>query len=250
MLPLDGRFATLAGADICYYPESFPPMRTGIGRNVRPGQVHFYLLNFFSLPMSPDDFKEILRSGDFEQIADDVLLAGPVQNFSQFQMEAVATTLAAKFGIQRETVKIKIVGSGKLGFSLLEKRDRNTGNVLPQFRPFSAISDIDVAVISPTLFGLVWDELAKHADLTARMPWNSGQLGDYMVHGWLRPDHFPKNVRLRRCDDWWDVFRTLSASRAFGLRKIRGALYHSHDQLRRYQIRGLRECQLQLMSKI
>jgi hypothetical protein len=202
------------------------------------------------MPISPDDFKALLKGGDLEQIADEVLLAGDVQNFSQSQVDTVVTALATKFAIEREAITIKIVGSGKLGFSLLEKRDRNTGDVLPQFRPFSAVSDIDVAVVSPTLFGLIWDELSKHADLTARMPWNSGHLGDYMVHGWLRPDHFPKNVRLRRCDDWWDVFRTLSANRAFGFRKIRGALYHSQDQLRRYQIRGLRECQLQLMSKI
>lgn len=202
------------------------------------------------MPISLDEFKALLNDGNFEKIADDVILAGGVQNFSQPQMDTVVTALAAKFGIERETVTIKIVGSGKLGFSLLEKWDRGTGEMLPQFRSFSAISDIDVAVVSPTLFGLIWDELSKHADLTARMPWDSGKLGDYMVHGWLRPDHFPKNVRLRRCDDWWDVFHTLSANRAFGFRKIRGALYHSQDQLRRYQIRGLRECQLQIMRKI
>lgn len=204
----------------------------------------------FRMLMSPNDFKILLADGDLEQIADDVLLSGEARNFSQDQINKVVTTLAAKYGVAHDAITIKIVGSGKLGFSLLEKWDKNSKQTLPQFRLFSAASDIDVAVISPAIFNLVWDELGKHADLTPQMPWNSGQLGDYMVHGWLRPDHFPKNATLRHCDDWWDVFRDLSAKRAFGFRKIRGALYYSYDQLRRYQIRGLRESQLQLMRKI
>lgn len=200
--------------------------------------------------IAPEELVALLKKDDLEQIADDVLLCGDAKNFSQVEVATLTAALTSKFGIGTESVTIKIVGSGKLGFSLLEKKDKSTGLMLPQFREFSANSDIDVAVISPTLFGLIWNELSKHADLTPRMPWDSGRLGDYMVHGWLRPDHFPKNVRIRSCDDWWDVFRSLSASRAFGLRKIRGALYYSEDQLRCYQIRGLRECQLQLMGKL
>ena len=200
--------------------------------------------------MSPEDFKVLLQDGDLDQIADNVLLDGEAVHFSQPQVEVVANKLVSTFGIGEESIQIKIVGSGKLGFSLLEKWDRNNRILLPQFRLFSAESDIDVAVISPSIFRLVWDDLGRHADLAARMPWDSGQLGDYMIHGWLRPDHFPKHVRLRRCDDWWDAFRSLSARRAFGFRKIRGALYYSHDQLRRYQMRGLQQSQLQLMRKI
>lgn len=196
--------------------------------------------------MLVDDLKKRLLAGDLEDIADE-LLAGPPIHFSELQVDTVISTLAAKYGVEKDTINASIVGSAKLGFSLLEKFHKETRTTLPQFRLFNADSDVDIAIVSPALFRLIWDELSTHADLTPRMPWDSGQLGDYMIHGWLRPDHFPKNCRLRRCDDWWDVFRSLSFKRTMGMRKIRGALYYSHDQLRRYQIRGLKQSQLQLM---
>ena len=200
--------------------------------------------------MLVDDLKIRLMAGELEEIADELLAAGNPKHFSKPQIDAVLSALAAKYGIEKDTMDASIVGSAKLGFSLLEKWDKQTRTTLPQFRLFSADSDVDIAIVSPTLFRLIWDELSIHADLTSRMPWDSGQLGDYMIHGWLRPDHFPKNCRLRRCDDWWDVFRGLSFKRTMGLRKIRGALYYSHEQLRRYQIRGLKQSQLQLMKKL
>jgi hypothetical protein len=196
-----------------------------------------------------DDFKTRLLSEKLEDMADELLLSGVPKHFSEAQINLVVSALATKYGIGKETITASIVGSAKLGFSLLEKWDKETRTYLPQFRLFSANSDVDVAIVSPTLFRLIWGELSTHADHTVRMPWNSGQLGDYMVHGWLRPDHFPKNCRLTRCDDWWDVFRNLTSKRISGLRPIRGALYYSHEQLRRYQIRGLKQSQSQLMRK-
>jgi hypothetical protein len=138
-------------------------------------------------------------------------------------------------------VKAWIVGSAKLGFSLTEKRARD-GSLLARYRDFSAASDIDVAVVSPRLFDILWNELGAYAHREACLPWNSGALGDYLVCGWIRPDHFPIRVRLRRCDDWWDLFRALSADSRYGRRKVRGGLFHSVEHMKRYQIRALREC--------
>jgi hypothetical protein len=132
-----------------------------------------------------------------------------------------------------------IVGSAKLGFSITEKK--RAGCVYPRYRPFGPASDIDTAVVSPEIFRLIWDDLSIYAHGQPLMPWDSGRLGDYLLYGWLRPDHFPK-VRIRRCDDWWDLFRRLSAEPRFDRRPVRGALFYSICDLKRYLRRAVLEC--------
>jgi len=149
--------------------------------------------------------------------------------------------LASTFGIAPGQVNVWIVGSAKLGFSIVEKR-LSDGTVLPRYRKFSADSDIDVAVVSPMIFDLIWRELSAYAHRVPRLPWNSGQLGDYLICGWLRPDHFPIRARLRRCDDWWDLLRRLSADGRYGRRKVRGGLFHSIEHMKQYLGRALDEC--------
>ena len=138
-------------------------------------------------------------------------------------------------------INLWIVGSAKLGFSMTEKH-ASGGVILPRYRLFSPESDIDVAVVSPALFDILWNELSTYAHRVPRLPWDSKRLGDYLVCGWLRPDCFPENVRLRKCDAWWDLFRRLSADSRFGRRKIRGGLFHSKEHMKRYLRRGLSEC--------
>lgn len=198
--------------------------------------------------MTVDDLKTQLRSADLEEFVDSVVLTTESPHFSNDQIRHVSTSLAAKFSIEIDSVQICVVGSAKLGYGLFKKRTK-TGVVLPAFRPFRPESDIDLAIISPHLYEIIWDELSTHANNFPWMPWDSGKLGDYMVYGWLRPDHFPKNIRLRRCDDWWDVFRALSSDSRLGRRSIRGALYHSLDHLRRYQLRGLNQCRAELETQ-
>jgi len=195
--------------------------------------------------MTLDELKSRIRTNDLEAFVDEVVLSAGSPHFADHQIRRVLKILAAKFSVEKESISIRVVGSAKLGFGLLEKKLK-TGEFLPAFRSFRPESDIDLAVISSRLYQLIWDELSTHANNSSKMPWDSGKLGDYMVHGWLRPDHFPKNVRLRRCDDWSDIFRSLSADRELGRRPIRGALYHSHEHLRMYQLRGLSQCRAEL----
>lgn len=198
--------------------------------------------------LTADELRSQLLTTDLEDFVDSVVLSDDSPYFSPEQVLHVATVLSAKFSTDVTPEKIRIVGSAKLGFGLFKKKTKE-GEILPAFRPFRPDSDIDVAIICPQLFDLIWSELSTHANNWPWMPWDSGRLGDYMVYGWLRPDHFPKNVRLRRCDDWWDVFHALSADSRLGRRTIRGALYHSLEHLRRYQLRGLNQCKLELESQ-
>ena len=199
--------------------------------------------------MNADEFKAMLLGTDLEEFVDSVLLTQGSPNFKTEHVCHVAAMLSAKFSTGVAVSEIQVVGSAKLGFGLFQKKTRE-GEVLPAFRPFRPDSDIDLAIVSPRLFELIWDELSAHANGKSIMPWDSGKLGDYLIYGWLRPDFFPKHVRLRRCDDWWEIFRTLSADSRLGRRTIRGALYHSREHLRRYQLRGLNQCRSRLEAQL
>lgn len=198
--------------------------------------------------MTADELKNQIRTSDIEDFVDSVILSEVAPYFTSQQIEIVCRALSVKFGVPIEQNHCCVVGSAKLGYSLFEKKIKDVGT-LPAFRPFRPESDIDIAITSPALFDAIWDELSIFANAKTWLPWDSGKLGDYMIYGWLRPDHFPKGVRLSRCDDWWDTFRALSADFRLGRRTIRGALYHSRDHLRRYQLRGLNQCRLTLENQ-
>lgn len=186
-------------------------------------------------------FRERIRDGQAEALLEEVLLAEEALHVEVANIEHLRSALGAKFTTPASEVKVWIVGSAKLGFAITEKRTRG-GTVLPRYRPFSPVSDIDVAVVSTAIFDLIWGELSTHAHQTPRLPWDSGPLGDYLVCGWLRPDHFPIRERLRRCDDWWDLFRSLSVDARFGRRKLRGGLFYSVEHMKQYSRRALKEC--------
>jgi hypothetical protein len=184
-----------------------------------------------------EEFRRKLRNNDLEYLLNEVLLADGAMHVQLEHIAHIEQSLARKFSVAQGEVKVWIVGSAKLGFSLTEKRIDDTR--LPRYRAFSPDSDVDVAVVSSPVFDLIWNELSAHAHRETRLPWDSGPLGDYLVCGWLRPDHFPIRARLRRCDDWWDVFRRLSADIRYERRKVRGGLFHSIEHMRRYQMRAL-----------
>lgn len=189
--------------------------------------------------MTIEEFREKVRGNELEFLLDEVLLGGSSVHVSGENIAHLSEALSHTFSVPPNDVSVWIVGSAKLGFSLTEKK--RDGEILPRYRSFSPNSDIDVAVVSLPLFDLIWNELSAYAHRRTRLPWDSGPLGDYLVCGWLRPDHFPR-VRLRRCDDWWDLFRSLSAGQRFGRRRVRGALFHSLEHVKRYQMRALNEC--------
>jgi hypothetical protein len=192
--------------------------------------------------LSVDDFKQRLLLGEKDFLPDDVLLGPEAAHVSPTNIDFLKGALSRTFSSRDDIpVDVWIVGSAKLGFATREKI--KNGVVFPRYRPFSGDSDVDVAVISDAIFGTIWHELAEHAHRAIRMPWNSQYLGDYLVCGWLRPDHFPNQVRLRHCDAWWDLFRRLSTERRFGPRRIRGGLFADISHLRRYLNRSIEECE-------
>lgn len=190
-----------------------------------------------------DEFRAALRVLGDDEIINEWLLSPGALHVDDRDIQYIQAALASAFRCAVQDVWVGITGSAKLGFSITEKPRRDADKLL-RYRSFSPYSDIDVAVISPPIFESIWGELSDHSHRAARFPWRAERLGDYLVCGWLRPDHFPSQPRLPRCDLWWDTFRQLSTEPRFNRRSVRGGLFHSQDQLRKYIARAVRECRL------
>jgi hypothetical protein len=191
--------------------------------------------------MTPEEFKLRLRTSPIEEIVREVILGEGAVHVSSDNILHIGQRLAESFGSEREGVQVWVVGSAKLGFSTSEKKVKD-GPLLRRYRPFRAESDIDIAVVSPHIFNAIWADLATYAYRRAPrwLPWDAGKLGSYLVHGWLRPDHFPRGVR--RCDEWWDVIHSLSREARFARHLVRGGIYNSVESLIEYHTRAVRDC--------
>ena len=190
-----------------------------------------------------EEFRSALKGADPFDIVERFLLDDNALHVSAENIEYIRRALAASYGVNADDVQVIITGSAKLGFSVTEKR-RPSGDLL-RYRPFSPLSDIDVAVISSPIFDVLWHELSAYSHRAVRLPHDTGPLGDYLVCGWIRPDHFPKDVRLPYCDSWWDTFKRLSANSRFNRRQVRGGAFNSITHLNQYLVRAVRECIIQ-----
>ena len=175
------------------------------------------------------------------ELIDEYLLSATVKHLSATQIRVIRQAVADTFPEGKDDLTIIITGSAKIGFALHEKVLPD-GKKLPRYRPFGSDSDIDVAVVSRSIFECIWSEVAAHSYRQLPWPWESRRLGDYLVCGWLRPDHFPKSPVLRRCNDWWSCFKRLSRHPVFGRRNVRGGLYYSVDALTQYFSKSLDDC--------
>ena len=187
------------------------------------------------------EFCNQLTSCTTDDIVERYLLSGTAVHVSSDTKNIIGKRLCEKYRVSLGELTLYIVGSAKLGFSLVEK-GRNGGLILPRYRQFGPHSDIDVAVIHDDIFDLVWRELSDYVFNRPFLPWDSGRLGDYLVGGRIRPDHFPKNVRLQRCDDWWEAVSNLSIEVFSGRRKVRAGLFRSKYVLSKYLGRAVHEC--------
>lgn len=190
---------------------------------------------------SPAEFRKSLTEVDLETILQDYIMAEGAVHVSAEARDHIKAAVVSKFSVSPNSARLWIVGSAKLGFSLSEKK-LDGGGILPRYRLFRPESDVDVAIVCPGMFDQIWTELSSYAHRSVRLPWDSGRLGDYFVCGWIRPDHFPRQARLRKCDDWWDCFTRLSAQPLLGRRKVRGGLFYSVGHLKQYLVRSVNDC--------
>lgn len=163
----------------------------------------------------------------------------PGPYLSSHNLRHIESVIRTKFNLtNNERVSAIVVGSAKLGFSFLDK-ERDGVIIKPAYRTYVAgVSDIDIAIVSPSVYGQIWSALAGTGSHSQYFPVSS-KLGNYMYHGWIRPDHFPSS-KPQRCLDWDEAYRELKGDPGLRNKKLRLALYHSQHFLEIYQQRGIR----------
>ena len=183
------------------------------------------------------DFISKLATEECDAIVQEFFFDTPSQKVSIIQKERIVEEVRSAYGLKSHDLRLHITGSAHLGFSLVEKPKLG----LARYRPFSAESDIDCAVVSARLFTMLWREVSRHGHGLAPWPNSIDGLGNYMIYGWLRPDKLPIDLYYRNV--WWDCFSSLTKNRAVGFHKIAGGLFYSTDHLKQYIERSVRACQ-------
>lgn len=186
------------------------------------------------------DFKELLTKKNVDEITEEIILGAEAVHVSQDDLEFLRDRICSEFGLDQAQVEVIVVGSAKLGFSIVEKD--GVKGFKPRYRNFDEASDIDVAVVSQKLYFQCWRFLSVYSHRQAYMPWDAGKVSDYMVVGWMRPDHAIKIVPFPLMDSWWNLFGDFSSMTRFNKRRVRGGLYFMKSFLHDYHRRAVKEC--------
>jgi hypothetical protein len=128
--------------------------------------------------------------------------------------------------------EVVVVGSSKLGFSIAPQK---------RYRHFGDESDIDVAIVSPTLFDSIWHSVRRFRRDGGYWP-EFDDFSRYLFGGWIRPDKLPRSRTFPLRDDWWNFFIELTKSERYGRYKVRGALYRTWLHIEDYQKVCIEDC--------
>lgn len=190
--------------------------------------------------MTPNEFNRLLLEKGVEGIplmADKYLIQGTpaVFNGSDELFYDFKRRFADKFNI--DTPGIFIVGSGKLGFSYLKET------------AFNEESDIDVAIVDSKLFDYYFEIIQEYVyDLKSGLVTHSSDDDKKFKYflkclalGFIRPDAFLDILsRAEPKPEWGEFFKSISSGRSeVGDHDVKGIIYRSYKDLRRYHIYGL-----------
>jgi len=183
-------------------------------------------------------FKSELSIYSSLEIVRNNIIFGDCYTLSRNQYLALRSEVAYHFKLHPND--ILIVGSAKLGFSIAPRK---------RFRPFSDLSDIDVVIISSTLFDQIWQATFTFKHEVGMWP-QEHQFKNYLFRGWIRPDKLPPSKHFSIGLDWWEFFRELSNIGNYGKYKIAGALYKSWFYIENYQKICTDECKREVLGEI
>ena len=180
-----------------------------------------------------DEFKLALSTLDDQRLLDRYFYARPAAMLEGDQESNLRREIAKFFDVAMRDVII--TGSAKLGFTLVPKKGR------PAMSPFGDTSDIDVTIISSSLFLKLWREAFTFAE--ERGDWTSVEkFRAYLMRGWLRPDKLPTDPEFVSSREWFDFFRNLQQSGKFGRYKITAGVYYDEAFWEAYARSSLDKC--------
>ena len=179
-------------------------------------------------------FKEELRTLQSSEIVQKRIIFGDCLMLDKSTYHLLKTKVAEQFSIHPN--EVLVVGSAKSGFSIAPRK---------RYRHFGDTSDIDVVIVSSSLFDSFWKSV--YHLWNEKIFWESeNDFKKYLFQGWIRPDKLPISKKFTLTDEWWEFFRKLTSSGEFGPYKINGAIYKDWDFLQGYQKYAVQNCKDQL----
>ena len=183
-----------------------------------------------------EEFEEILRSRDLDRVLEDYVLTGLPFSFADRPdlYQRMLKELTRGLGVPEQD--ICVVGSARIGFSL---SPANFG------APFNEHSDIDIVVVSPSLFDPSWvDILTGRRVRWASVRWRTREgmrehrEKDHIYNGWMYPNLVAEALGIG--ERWVTTFDRLARIPDLASISIGGRLYRTWDHVKIYHMRGLR----------
>ena len=177
-----------------------------------------------------EEFEEILRTRNLDCVLGEHLFAGLPFSFAG-QPEVHRQMIGEiSRGLRVPREDICVVGSARLGFSLSPYKFGE---------PFNRYSDLDIIVVSSSLFDPSWLDILTNR----RVPWSmlrsrtrqhlkEHRENHYIYNGWIIP-HFVAET-LAVGEQWVTTFADLSQIPFLSSRHISGRLYRTWEHARLY----------------
>lgn len=175
-------------------------------------------------------FKEDLSNLSSIEIVRKHIIFGECCILSQREYFDLRSEVADHFDLHPN--EVLVVGSTKLGFSIVPDK---------RYHLFGNESDIDVALVSSTLFDDFWKEVFSYRYEGAYWP-EYNEFVHYFFRGWIRPDKLPRSPMFHLREDWWNFFQDVTSAGRYGAYNIAGGLYKSYFFLENYQKICVQEC--------
>ena len=176
-------------------------------------------------------FQADLASHDTRRVVQMHITTGSCLAITPSQYAELRQRVADHFAVNA-TTEVLVVGSAKIGFSVAPSQ---------RWKVFDDASDVDVAIVSASLYRELWGELAafeRNGGQWLRRP----DFLTYKLQGWIRPDLLPPSKDLALADQWFEFFRELTRDGVCGDYKIAAGLYFDVDFLESYQERAVALC--------
>ena len=186
------------------------------------------------------EFKYLLGTMDTTSIVQSHIAFGDSYILDFNQYFNIKAEVADHFGIHHS--EVLLVGSGKMGFSIAPSK---------RYREFHDKSDIDLAIVSPHLFDMVWQKVFDYwSEKSLWIEEEQNIFKSYLFRGWIRPDKLPPAEQFEFRRDWWEFFLRLTNGEAYGPYQIRAGLYKSWHFFEKYQCICVDGCKQDALATI
>lgn len=206
--------------------------------------------------MTSDEFRQLLNQQSDAQLLDPCLRGEATPYVCETKPEtwdAFREEFVNRLGVDR--TDIRIVGSGRLGFSMKPGLD---------LRAFRDKSDIDVAIVNPLLFDQLWIAMLEAGyprppmiELVRLGGWLEKRR-DELYTGWLTPLAIRLSLRifgpkakpvLDFNAQWFNALKSASQHPPRRHENVTGRLYRTWRHAELYHLYGLAELRKSLIEK-